>query len=266
MKKSSVMFLCWIFFASSVGANPAGGQISGGTGQITQNGGQVTITQSSEKLSINWRDFSIRPGEAVRFIQPGSRSIALNRVNGLGRSDIFGSLTANGQVFLLNPNGILFAPGAQVQVGGLVATSLGMTDSDFFAGKYVFSGSGTVANQGTIAAKNYALLLGNTVTNEGKISVSQGFAGLAAGKRMTVDFYGDGLLNLSVDQAAIQGTVKNMGLIQADGGHIMMSAGARSGLLQTVVNNGGILRARSVTEKKWYSPSGGRFSNTAGTD
>lgn len=238
---------------SGVSANPTGGTVTTGSGTISSSGTTTTITQTTDKLGINWQSFSIGSGETVNFIQPGASSIALNRVIGNDASAIYGTLTANGKVFLINPNGILFAPGAKVDVGGLVASTLDLSDSDFQAGKYKFTGRdgtiGTVVNQGTITAANggYVALLGPQVANEGIIVAQQGTVALGAGQAITLDMDGDGLLNLAVDEAAINASAANHNLIQADGGQVIMAAGAAGDLAGTVVNNSGIIQARSVS-------------------
>ncbi len=114
---------------SSAYALPAGGTVVAGTSSIVGAKGAVTIDQSSQNAVINWQSFSIGQGEAVTFQQPNSSSVALNRVLGGDPSNILGSLSANGKVFLVNPNGILFAKGAQVNVAGLVASTLDITDA-----------------------------------------------------------------------------------------------------------------------------------------
>src|SRR3989304_8687273 len=117
-------------------AEPTGGQISTGAGTIAQAGATTTITQNTQNLAINWQSFSIGSNEAVRFNQPNASSIALNRVLGQDPSSILGSLSANGQVFVLNPNGVLFGTGSQVNVGGLVASTLSLSHADFMRGNY----------------------------------------------------------------------------------------------------------------------------------
>ena len=129
-----------LVFGSNVYAAPAGGVVSAGSASITGGPGTTTINQASQNAAINWQSFSIGQTEAVRFVQPNSSSVALNRVLGSDPSNILGSLSANGKVFLVNPNGILFGKGAQVNVGGLVASTLNITDSDFMAGRYRFAG------------------------------------------------------------------------------------------------------------------------------
>lgn len=117
----------------------------------------------------------------------------MNRVLGSDATSIYGTLTANG-IFLINPNGILFSPTAQVDVGGLVASTLNISDSDFLSSHYKLSGDGVaVVNRGTITAKDggYIVLLGSQVSNEGFILAQQGTVALGAGKQATLDFYGD---------------------------------------------------------------------------
>jgi len=222
-------------------ANPAGGTVASGSAAITANGATTTINQTSQKAIINWKSFSIAKGETVNFLQPSASSAALNRVVGSDTSTIYGTLTANGKVFLINPNGILFAPGSQVSAGGLVASTLNIADSDFLKGKYTFSGtgSGSVVNHGTITANSEAVLLGPKVANEGVIAAK--VTGLAAGKQVSLDFSGDQLLNLTVDTGAA-----NTGQIISDGGLVIMTAGTKNALLHTVVNNSGVIRAQSV--------------------
>ncbi|HEY9399902.1 MAG TPA: filamentous hemagglutinin N-terminal domain-containing protein, partial [Luteimonas sp.] len=227
-----------------------GGVVVGGQGSITTNGNITTITQTTSNLVINWQGFSIGTGETVQFVQPGSSSVALNRVLGADPSVILGNLNANGTVFLLNPNGVLFGNGASVSVGGLVASTMGITDADFMAGRYVFTGAGagTVVNQGNIHANNggYVALMGRSVSNEGVISARLGSVALAAGEAVTLDVAGDGLLNVSVSKGAVNALVSNGGLIQADGGRVLLTAQAAGNLLDTVVNNTGVIQARTL--------------------
>lgn len=236
-------------FGSNVYAGPTGGVVSAGSASIAGGAGNTTINQASQNVAINWQSFNIGQGEAVRFVQPNSSSVALNRVLGSDPSSILGSLSANGKVFLLNPNGILFGQGAQVNVGGLVASTLNLSDSDFMAGKYNFSGASTasVLNQGSINADGgYVALLGANVSNEGVISAKLGTVALAAGKAMTLDVAGDGLLNVTVNQGAVNALVHNGGLIQADGGQVLLSAQAAGTLLQSAVNNTGVIQAQTI--------------------
>ncbi|MES2945977.1 MAG: filamentous hemagglutinin N-terminal domain-containing protein, partial [Pseudomonadota bacterium] len=120
-------------------AGPEGGTVVGGTASITQSGANTTINQSSQRTAIDWNSFSTAGHESIVFNQPNAQAVALNRITGSSPSELLGSLTANGQVFILNPNGVLFGAGAQVNVGGLVASTLSMSNADFMAGNHVFS-------------------------------------------------------------------------------------------------------------------------------
>ncbi len=232
--------------AGTAGANPSGGTVTSGAAAITAQGPAMTVAQSTDKVSIDWQSFAIAKGETVRFVQPGSHAVALNRVTGNNASAIYGTLNANGRVYLINQHGVLFAPGAQVNVGGLVASTLDIADRDFQKGNDSFSGTGTgsVVNQGNITAAHDVVLLGTVVKNEGIITAAA--AGLGAGNKVRLDFNGDKLLRLTVDVGAAGGSAANSGRITADGGLVVMSAGTKDALLDTVVNNSGILRAQSI--------------------
>ncbi|MBP1764290.1 MAG: hxuA 1 [Firmicutes bacterium] len=210
----------------------------------------MTITQSTDTFGINWQSFNIGAKETVIFLQPSATSIALNRVIGKTSSNIYGQLIANGKVFLVNPNGILFAPTAQVNVGSLVASMLNITNSDLLAGKYTFTGTkGSVTNQGNITAADggYVILLGNQVANQGVIVANLGTVALGAGNAITMDVVGDGLVNLAVNQAAVNASVANGGTLQADGGKVIMTNQTADILTGTVVNNSGIIQAKNIS-------------------
>ena len=237
--------------AAAIPANrlPGGGTVSAGSGSIAQNGAAMTIAQQSQNLAINWQSFDIGENASVTFLQPNATAIALNRVLGANGSQILGQLKGNGQVWVLNPNGVLFGRTAQVDVGGLVASTLGLSDADFMAGKRTFAGNGgRVTNQGSLDG-GYVALLGGQVRNEGTIAARLGTAALAAGNTVTLDFNGDALLNVQVDEGALHALADNRGLIQADGGTVLMTARTKDALLDTAVNNSGVIRARSVEHR-----------------
>ena len=237
-------------FCVTAHALPTGGVVAAGAASIGNSASATTITQTSANTVINWQSFGIGTGQTVQFIQPGSTSVALNRVLGSDPSSILGNLSANGKVFLLNPNGILFGSGASVNVGGLVASTLAISDANFMAGRYAFTegGNGTVVNQGNINAADggYVALMGKSVSNQGIISARLGTVALAAGNAITMDISGDGLLNLSVSQGAVNALVENGGMIRADGGLVLLTAQAAGNLLHTVVNNTGVIQAQTI--------------------
>lgn len=230
---------------------PTGGSVAAGSATITQSPGNLLISQGTDKAVINWQSFSIGAGGQVYFQQPATSSVALNRVLGNDPSQIFGHLGANGRVFLVNPSGILFGPGSSVSVGGLVASTLSITDDDFMAGRYVFSnagGAGSVVNQGNLFSHSgYTALLAPQVTNEGFIFANLGSVALAAGDRVTLDMVGDNLIRLNVDQAALDAAVVNRGNLEAFGGNVLLSAHSANALLDTVLNTEGYVRASSMT-------------------
>src|ERR1700686_3412654 len=141
-------------------AKPQGGQVGGGQAGIKGQGtSTVTVTQGSQNAIINWYTFNIGVGETTQFIQPNASAIALNRVTGgPGAPQIFGTLTANGKIFLINPDGILFGGGAKVDASGFLATTHDIKNSDFMAGHYVFNIPGkldaSIVNLGHITASN----------------------------------------------------------------------------------------------------------------
>src|SRR6516165_291209 len=184
------------------GGGPLGGQVVAGQASITSpNANSTLIKQSTQKAVINWQSFSIAQGSSVQFAQPNASAIALNRVIGSTPSNINGSLFANGHVWLINGNGIIFGKGSQISVGSLIATTADMRDGDFMSGNYSFgmasaNPNASVDNHGTItvAKGGAAILAGATVSNDGLIRANMGQVALASGSTFTVDFAGDNLL------------------------------------------------------------------------
>ncbi len=242
--------------ALDAAALPTQGGVKVGSGIISQTGNQLTVQQNSQRLGLDWQTFNIGSSATVNFRQPGRDAIALNRVIGNSGSEIFGHLNANGQVFLVNPNGVLFAPGAQVDVGGLVASSLDMSQQDFSAGRYRFASSsgtptGAVSNFGTLNATDggYVALFAPQVSNAGSIAVRTGSVMLAAGSAVTLDITGSGLLSAVVTEGASQAVVNNSGGISVEGGNIRLDAKAADALAGSLVNNSGAIVANSLIEK-----------------
>ena len=232
-------------------ALPTDGRITAGSGAISSSGHVMTVTQDTDRMITQWRDFDIGSDSRVDFLQPGASSVVLNRVVGGNPSQILGTLTANGRVYLLNPAGILFGYGAQVDVGALVAATLDMSDDDFLNGRDSFSNGGAagdVLNQGKLNGRIVALIAPQ-VRNQGAITAANGSVVLAAGDRVSLDFVGDNLLNVSVDKAALAALADNQGLIQADGGRVVMTAKSAGDLMATVVNNDGVIQAKSLVER-----------------
>ncbi|CAN2535938.1 hypothetical+protein [Methylocapsa aurea] len=229
-------------------ASPTGGVVVDGAATISSTTNVTNVVQSTNRAIINWQSFSIGLGQTVNFLQPSSLAVTLNRVVGNEQSIIAGALNANGKVFIINSNGIMFTKDAQVNVGGLVASTLDISNSNFMAGNYTFSGSSaaSVVNKGTINAADggYVALLGKTVSNDGTINAKLGTIALASGDAITLNFSGDSLLDVTIDKGTYDALVENKGLIQADGGNVVLSAKAADAVLDpdgfTIGTNGDI--------------------------
>ncbi|HEX4300096.1 MAG TPA: filamentous hemagglutinin N-terminal domain-containing protein, partial [Gammaproteobacteria bacterium] len=241
-------------------ANPTGGQVVAGSATIgTAGGNGVIVNQNSQRAAINWQQFSIGSNEYVQFNQPNSSSVVLNRVTGNNPSSIFGSIRANGQVFLINPNGILFAPGSTLDVSSLTASTLDISNSDFMTGRYVFAKDpgepdATVVNQGSISVTpgGYVVLAGDYVENDGVIQAQTGKVLLAAGggATLTLDTSG-GFISYRIDAPTLArlAGVDNAGSIVANGGAVVMTADVANSLTATAVNNSGLITAHSVRQQ-----------------
>ncbi|MCE9614469.1 MAG: filamentous hemagglutinin N-terminal domain-containing protein [Lentisphaerae bacterium] len=178
-------------------AMPRGPQVVSGDVSYTRNGNAVVVYQGTDRAIVNYEGFDILSGESLQFVQPGSSAAILNRVVGGDPSEIAGALLANGRVFLINPNGILFSPSANVDVGGLVASALNMSDNDFMAGRLAFAGGGgDVVNQGSLNG-GFVYLIGGAVANSGSISASDVI--LAAGGSVLIDRVAGGEVHLVID-------------------------------------------------------------------
>ena len=219
-------------------ANPAGPTVVHGQVSISQPDLNTLNITNSPGAVINWGSFSIGANETTRFIQPSASSSVLNRVIGESPSQIFGQLLSNGRVFLVNPNGVVFGPNSVVDVAGLIASTLQMSDADFMAGRYHFEGDGEgfIDNRGYIRAGpgGEVVLIAPSIENSGIIEAEGGQLILAAGRSVTLaslDYEGvqfevqapeDEVLNLGAllaEQGAagvFAGTIKNAGRIEAN--------------------------------------------------
>ncbi|MFZ4525383.1 MAG: filamentous hemagglutinin N-terminal domain-containing protein, partial [Chlorobium sp.] len=241
-------------YAIDPGALPAGARISTGSATIATSGAKMTVNQFSQKMIANWQSFNIGENASVHFNQPNSAAAALNRISDQNPTQIMGSLSANGQLFLLNQAGIIFGKTATVNVGGLVASSLNMLDSDFLDAKYKFTKGGSAAyilNQGAINVADGGIFafISPKVTNEGSITANSGNALFAAGDQVSLDFNGDGLISYTVDRGAVDALVENKGIIKADGGVVVLTAKAADALRMASANNIGIIETRTIQNK-----------------
>jgi filamentous hemagglutinin family protein len=239
----------------SVYALPTGNELIAGQATVaTPTATQMQIQQNSDRAVINWQGFSVGQNEAVNIQQPNAQAALLNRVVGQDASQIQGKIQANGQVYLVNPNGVMFSKTAQVDVGGLIATTHEISNQDFMNGKNHFTqngATGKVENHGTINTPNGGLvaLIGESVTNTGTINTPKGTTALVAGKTVDLDFKGDGLVEVKITEAALNAQIENHGAITANGGRVVMTAKAANNLIDTVINQNGIVKAQDLVER-----------------
>jgi len=253
-------FAICLGFSAAALAGPQGGTVVAGQATITQpTPTSQVINQTSGKAIIDWKSFSIATGEKVRFNQPSTTSVTLNRVTGYDPSYILGEMSSNGKIFLVNPYGVVFGAGARVDVGGLVVSSLSLANSDFLAGHYSLTSAepgapgqrGEVRNEGTISAPGGTVVLaGPTVSNTGTIVVNGGRVGMVAANSVSVDVEGDGLLFFQTSATEAKNRLQQLGRIQADGGSIEMRAAARGAFADTVLNMTGIVQAKTIGNRE----------------
>ncbi|RXJ87206.1 filamentous hemagglutinin N-terminal domain-containing protein [Arcobacter sp. CECT 8985] len=252
--KISLVVSALLTASTFLNAAPSGGVVTSGSANISANGTTTNITQHTNKVTINWNKFNIASNETVNFKQPSSSSIALNRVVGNEKSIINGALNANGQVWLLNSNGILFGKSAKINTAGFLGTTRQLSDSDFNAGNYNFKGDSqeSVINLGEIqsADNSYVALLAKNVENDGTIKVVKGKVHLVGANDVSINLNGNSLVNLKVNKGLLDSLVKNSGAVYAKGGEIYLTTNAVNELLKGVVNNTGILEANSFEDFK----------------
>lgn len=233
--------------APAADALPTGGVVTEGAATISSSGSRMDINQATQRAAIDWQTFNIGSAAHVHFEQPAG-GVALNRVLDTNASQIYGRLTATGQVFLVNPNGVFFAPGAQVDVGGLVASTLNIGNADFMAGNYRFEGtsSNAILNQGNITAApgGTIALIAAKVTNDGTLTANGGNVLLGAGSKVTLDMGGP--VKLQIENDALETLIQNGGAIKADGGVVWLTSQAANNLASSVINNTGLIEAQTL--------------------
>ncbi len=278
LKRSVLLGLALLYQAPGHAQVPNGGTVVGGAATIGQtDASHQVITQTTSKAIIDWQDFSIGAGSGVRFNQPNASSIMLNRVIGGNPSTILGSMSANGQVFLVNPFGVYFGAGASVDVAGLVATTMNIRNDDFMSGNYLFtrdlfsSARRDVINAGVLKAREggYVVLAGDYAGNSGVVQARLGTAALASGSKMTLDINGDSLINFTVNEKTVAelSGVENSGQLLADGGRAIMTASVANQLATAAVNNTGLVQARAAEEHdgEIYLSADGGNTQVSGT-
>ncbi|MEE2893662.1 MAG: filamentous hemagglutinin N-terminal domain-containing protein, partial [Pseudomonadota bacterium] len=241
-------------------ALPQNGTVTGGEGTITQTSSTtMQIHQATQRMVADFTSFDIGANEAVNILQPGQTAVFLGNITGESATTIFGTLTANGQVVLINPRGVVFGENSRVDTAALLASTLGVDVDKFMSGalelEFSADSAGRIINRGVIQAASggSVTLLGDEVVNEGLIVADLGRVNLASGSEAVVTFDNDGLIGVEVTQSALgtlggEAAVLNTGTIEANGGQIFLTADAAQDLFDRAINNEGILRANTAQE------------------
>jgi filamentous hemagglutinin family protein len=230
---------------------PQGGSVALGNAAIHGGGNAITVDQTSQRAVVNWDSFSVGQGAAVTFNQPNAGAAILNRVIGATASTIAGAVSGNGQMFLVNPNGIaITASGTVTMGGGFVASTLDISDRDFAQGTLGFngSGSGTVSNSGAISVGSggFAALLGGRVASSGIIAAPLGRIGLGSGRQATLDLTGDGFLQVALPAPASGDDPLVAMAGRLSGARIELRAATVSDAIRNAVNVPGELAAQGA--------------------
>ena len=254
------MVLLAMALGGSVQAMPSGGTIRSGNGSIVEQGQTMTVQQNSNRMAIDWTQFDIAKNETVRYTQPDKNAVSLNRVTGGQQSLIEGNLNANGHVFLVNPNGVVFGKNASVDVGGLVASTARLSDDtmnrfgssqDSLNLAVDNENNASVINEGIIKAQGGLVALhASNVENSGTIVSDGGMVALTAAKNLNLSSDADGKLNFTVDGTLARAQSLNSGTLKADGGYVVMTAKSAGDVLSTVVNNSGTIEAKTLRKNE----------------
>jgi filamentous hemagglutinin family protein len=252
----SAFAFCTLGSAANVSAAPEGGVVVGGAATIHQQPNYTEIQQQTDRAAINWKSFDIPANHHTHFAQPSSRSVALNRVTGShDPSQIMGKLTANGTVALVNPNGIVFGKGAQVDVGGLIASTADIRNDDFMAGRDHYGMAGkpdaSIVNHGDITIKEAGLaaFVAPNVQNHGSIIAHLGKVEMASADSFAIDLYGDGLYKLAISDEHAKQLMQHSGSIDASGGYVRLTAAQAKELVDSTLQISGSIDVSSVKGK-----------------
>jgi len=248
--------------------NPQGGNVVAGSATITGAGNTVTINQGSNNAIINWQGFSINAGEATRFVVPNSASATLNRVTGGNPSAIYGTLSSNGKVFLINPSGIIVGPTGRIDTHGFMGSTLDISNDEFMQGgsmHFLGTSDAKIDNQGSInATGGDVYLIAKQVDNNGTISAPHGNVGLAAGLDVLYQQAGDQHLFVrSTPLSSKRATgVTNAGTIRAASAELKAAGGNAYAL---AINNSGVVAAtgyKKVNGQVYLTSDGGNITNS----
>jgi len=240
-------------------ANPQNATVTTGAATISTSGKTETINQTSTNAIINWGSFDIATGETTKVIQPGATSTEIEEILKSGQlSSINGTLTSNGRIVIINPNGVIIGKNGNINTAGFIASSAALANSSVSPNSVLTSlnfntagnANASITNEGTITVADTGLvaLVAPTVRNDGLITGNLSRIQLGAADTFGVDLYGDGLVSLAVGStdAARTLTAENSGSIVTPGGQVTMTAAAAGGLVTSVINNTGVIEAQTL--------------------
>ena len=247
---------------------PTGGQVVAGNATIssttTANNAVMNINQTSQRAVVNWDSFNVGKNATVNFNQPNANAVTLNRVTGATASVIDGAIKANGQVILVNPNGVTFGRGSEVHAAAVVASTLNMADKEFMEGKHQFKDDGTgvgnkagkIINKGTISTNQtnndngeggFIALLAPEVRNQGYLLAQKGgTVAIGSGSHITLHIQGQSLVAIKVEESVYHGLISNKRIIEAPGGLVVLATGAANQLMAGIIKNTGKISADSL--------------------
>lgn len=233
-------------------ALPGGAAVVSGTVQLQHTSpGALTIQQTGSRAMVDWQSFSIGRDALVTVNQESTQSLLVNRVTGATQSVLDGKLQSNGQVWLLNPNGVLMGQGGRIQTHGFLASTRSLGNADFSAGRFELSGQSVqpIVVQGEISSGvgGYAVLNASQLEQNGRVQAPQGSVVLATSHGLKLDLVGDRLLSFNVEDTPVATQLVHQGITVADGGLVALNAAAAREVVGSVVNVGGLVQANSVS-------------------
>lgn len=260
--KRLLSILVLLFFSpSQVWALPQVQEVVSGSADIRVDQNTMTILATDNTI-LNYSSFDLAPHESFIVNLPSNDSRILNRVTGHAATDLLGHLISNGLFILINPNGIYIGPQARIEANNLIMSTRQLSNQDFLDEKYLFEKSNPDAfdrlllNAGTITLKEggFGVLIAGGIENTGSIIAPLGKIALASGDAVRLDLSEGGLIAVAIDEKtasaiydreghSVADQIKNTGVIEADGGMIILSAASLPDLFATTINLDGIVRA-----------------------
>lgn len=247
-------FSVFLFACVSLYSLPSGMKVIAGTAETGASDANSLTIRSENQTILQWDSFSIGQNEMAQFMQLGKDAAVLNRVMGGSMSEILGMMQSNGQVYLINPNGVLIGPDARIESAGFLASTLDVLDADFLAGKeLLFAGdsNGAILNLGTISCpRGDVALFARFVKNEGNIVAKEGSVFLASAPEVLLKPEGKERIYIRPDLGSEKSEdgpfpLENRGQIEALS--VELKSGA-SPYIQAIRNAGSISAIATVEE------------------